>query len=98
MSRVKNIGLEDNEAVFILLTTGTKVPTKTTVKGAVVSTVLTLGLLTVAKVSVTNMNAVLISNNGDLLWAGKILRKAPINKEWKQTAIFKKTLKGFPNK
>ncbi len=93
---IKKLGLEDGEAVLILLTSGVKVPTKTTIKGAVVSSILTLGMLTIAKVSVTNMNILLISNKGELIWAGKVLRQGTFGSNWKQTLLFKKTLKGFP--
>ncbi|MCF6287966.1 MAG: hypothetical protein L3J53_01855 [Proteobacteria bacterium] len=97
-SSISKLNLKGDEAILVLLTTGVKVPTKTTVKGAVVSSVLTLGLFSVAKVSVTNMNLILVSNKGEILWAGKVLRQGSFGSNWKQTILFNKTLKGFPVK
>lgn len=97
-SSIKNLKIKENEAVLLLMTSGVKVPTKTSVKGAVATSILTLGLLSVAKVSVTNMNLLLISHDGKLLWSGKVIKKGVLGKEWMQTILFKKTLKKFPIK
>lgn len=97
-TKIKELYLEKNEAVLIIISTGIKVPTKKSVGKAVASTILTLGLFTRIETSAINFNTVLISNEGKLLWAGKSLTTSKSSNDKKLITQLQKIFFGFPIK
>ena len=97
-SAVNELNLSENEAVLILITTGSKVPTKKAVGEAVASTILTLGLFTRHSVSANQLNAALISHDGQLLWTNSYFLKSKIHTDFKQEAFLRRLFKTFPIK
>ncbi len=97
-SQVNELNLSENEAVLILVTTGSKVPTKKAVGEAFASTVLTLGLFTRFSVSANQLNAALISHDGQLLWTNSYYLKSKIHTDFKQEAFLRRLFKTFPVK
>jgi len=95
---VKELNLSENEAVLILITAGSKVPTKKSVGEAVATTVLTLGLFTKYSISANQLNAALISHNGELLWTNSYYLKSKIHTDFKQEAFLRRLFKTFPIK
>jgi hypothetical protein len=97
-SRIGRLGLADDEAVLMVITTGIKVPTGKSVKQAVVTGLLTLGFYSGWQNSATQLNTILISNDGTLLWAGATFKAGKPSKDRKQESLLKKIYKGFPVK
>lgn len=97
-SGVKNLNLTENEAVLVFITAGSKVPTKKSVGEAVASTVLTLGLFTRYSISANQLNAALISHDGELLWANSYFRGGKVTKDKKQESFLRSLFKTFPIK
>ena len=97
-SRVQKLKLKADEAILLLITSGIKVPTSKTVGKAILTGILTLGLVSVIETSATNFNVVLLANDGTLLWAGKSLKAGKSDKDKKQLKLLRKAFKGFPIK
>ena len=97
-TRMQRLGLKQGEAVLLLITTGVKIPTKKSVGQAVATTILTLGLFTKWQMSANNVNAVLISHDGQLLWTNAYFKGGKVTKDKKQESFLRSLFKTFPVK
>lgn len=96
--RVAWLNLEEGEAVMLMITSGTKVPGKKSVGQGVATAVLTLGMFTSFQVSATQFNTVLISHEGELLWANAKFKTGKPAKNKNPENFMYSTLRKMPVK